>query len=98
MMAYYNLLAPDFSYAGEIELDIYRDIFVVSNYELHDFIKTSKYRPLYVYSYYVNGVVLKINKQIDAFFKKISIETNYIEDAQKLFDGKISWYKEITEI
>ena len=75
----YICLGKKLQKKGVIQQNIYRDIFVMQNSTLVEDLnrKTKRYLDCYLYAYFVNGLVLKTNPNVEKVFNYYASITNY---------------------
>ncbi len=91
----YAILNRNLSFSQHEMLNVYRDIFIHTEEELFDLLTNSTYAPLYIYSYKVNGALIKSNRTANRIFDYFSGKSNYEKNARLLFDNKSKWFKSL---
>lgn len=75
---------------GTIELDLFRDVFIVHADELDSFLQSRSphYLSCYLFSYYVGGLVLKKSRQFEAIFDRFAANRPFVTEARRYYDER----------
>lgn len=94
----YAILDRNFKLVDTVNLDIFRDVFLIHEDELETFlnVQSERYVDLYTYSFFHNGLLLKSNYKIYEIFQQLKEERNYYKNARKYFNDKRDWFSHFT--